>query len=133
MRRIGLEDTWSAVDAGKFVRFVPAHHAEYLQIYKLLDGVISTITVVCTLGTFKDGLRYMFGEEKESTPRARLKRWQEAGHIHVTGTGGGKIPLVLIRGTDCVPMGAMRRKCRAFWAQQAQLNGLSIFLDQAKF
>jgi hypothetical protein len=98
---IGLEGAWGALDVGKFVRFLPANHSEYLQPYRISDDVIPSITVACTLGTFKDGLRNMLGDSKnESTERMRVKRLHEAGHIHVTGTHGGKRPLVLMRGDE---------------------------------
>lgn len=98
---VGLEDAWSALDAGKFVRFVPADHAQYLQVYHVPDDVMTSTNMVCTLGTFKDGLRNMFGDGKnESTGRMRIARLKEAGHILTVGMHGGKIPIVLMRGDD---------------------------------
>jgi hypothetical protein len=98
---VGIEDAWGALDAGKFVRFVLANHAQYLQGYRVPDDVMTSIAAACTLGTFKDGLRNMFGDGKsESTQRMRMTRLKEAGHILVVGERGGKIPIVLMRGDD---------------------------------
>lgn len=102
---VGLEDAWGAVDAGKFVRFTPANHAQYLQDYKIADDVMVSIAAVCTLGTFKEGLSNMLGDGNgESTNRMRIKRLVENGHIARVGGGRGKrTPLVLMRGDGWVP------------------------------
>jgi hypothetical protein len=100
---VGIEDAWGALDAGKFVKFAPANHAQYLQGYRISDDVMTSTNTVCTLGTFKDGLRNMFGVGKgESTERMRIKRLKEAGHILVVGAYGGKVPIVLMRGAGWV-------------------------------
>lgn len=97
---VGLEDAWGAMDAGKFVRFSPANHAQYLQDYKIADDVIISVAAICTRGTFKDGLRNMFGDGKnESTERMRIKRLEDNGHIASVGGGRGRrTPLILMRG-----------------------------------
>src|ERR1700709_1982822 len=61
---VGIEDAWGALDAGKFVKFAPANHAQYLQGYRVHDDVMTSVAAACTLGTFNDGLRNMFGESK---------------------------------------------------------------------
>jgi hypothetical protein len=40
---VGLEDAWGALDAGKFVRFAPANHAQYLDGYRVPDDVMVTL------------------------------------------------------------------------------------------
>jgi hypothetical protein len=99
---IGVEDSWGALDNGKFVKFSPANHNQYLQNYRVPDDVIPSIVAACTLGTFKDGLYNMFGESKPNTTRMRIQRLKDAGHIVVVGTQGGKIPIVLMRGAGWV-------------------------------
>jgi hypothetical protein len=101
---VGIEDAWGALDAGRFVKFAPANHAQYLQGYGVPDDVMTSIAAACTLGTFKDGLRSMFGDSRnESTARMRIQRLKEAGHILVVGKQGGKIPTVLMRGAGWMP------------------------------
>jgi hypothetical protein len=99
-RAVGVEDAWGALDAGKFVKFLPANHAQYLMEYKIADDVIISVAAVCTRGAFKDGLRNMFGDGKnESTNRMRIKRLEENGHVASIGGGRGKrTPLILMRG-----------------------------------
>jgi hypothetical protein len=102
---VGIEDAWGALDAGKFVKFAPANHAQYLEGYKVADDVMTSVTLVCMLDTFKAGLRNMFGNDvRESTPRSCLTRLRDGGHIVCAGAGSrGKIPYVLLRGDDWMP------------------------------
>jgi hypothetical protein len=97
---VGLEDAWNALEAGKFVRFAPAEHHEYLLGYRNIpdDDVMPSIALACTLGRFKDGLRSLFGESKKNTERMRITRLKDAGHIFVLATQGRRIPIVLMRG-----------------------------------
>ena len=104
-RGVGFEDAWAALDAGRFVRFVAANHAQYLMDYKIADDVIPSISMICTRGTFKDGLRNMLGDGKnESTNRMRIKRLEDNGHIANIGGGRGRrTPLILMRGDGWLP------------------------------
>jgi len=104
-RAVGLEDAWEALNAGKFIRCVPANHAQFLTDYKIADDVIISISMICTLGTFNDGLTNMLGEGKnESTNRMRINRLEDNGHIASVGGGRSKrTPLILMRGDDWLP------------------------------
>jgi hypothetical protein len=102
---VGIEEAWAALDAGKFVKFTPANHAQYLEGYRIADDVMTSVALVCMRETFNNGLRNMYGNgESESTRRSRVTRLRDGGHIFCVGAGNrGKMPYVLLRGDDWMP------------------------------